>query len=321
MKEQIVKAFAKESLTLKKHAPEILVISGIIGLITAGVLACKETTKLDSVLAKGEERTNELADKVNKVDELKESGAVSEEDYTEDDEKKDIVTVWAKNAFDIAKLYAPSIILAIASTSAILGGFGILKTRHAAITMAFGEMSAAFAEFKKRTQAVVGEEKYREILNGAGKELKEVINDNGETVVAEVDTVNPVKDPYTFIWSKETTVSGCDAYTPGDPAGNLAYLKALETSFNNKLRCMTGYVFLNEILDELGLPKTKAGQEVGWVMQPSDDHNGDNYIDFGIDCIDNMDKETMKFTRNFILHFNCDGYILDTFQHAFEGEK
>lgn len=320
MKEKIVKAFAKVSLTLRKHMPTILVVGGTIGLVTAGVLACKETTKLDEVLAKGEERTNQLADKINKVEDFKETGSVSEEDYTEDDEKKDIVGVYAKNALDVAKLYAPSVILAVASASAILGGFGILKARHAAITMAFGEMSAAFAEFKNRTKDAVGEEKYREILDGVGKELKEVIDDNGNTVVAEVDTVNPVKDPYTFEWNADTTKES-GSYTKGDPAGNLAFLTAVQEAFNNKLRSLTGYVFLNDVLDELGLPKTKAGQEVGWVIQPNDEHEGDNYIDFGIENVDNVDKETMKFTRNFILHFNCDGYILDTFQHAFEGEK
>lgn len=318
MKELFVKAFAKVSLTLRKHAPEILVVSGTVGLIAAGVLACKETTKLNDVLAAGEQRLDELGDKMNKIDDLKEKGAVSEEEFTEDDEKKAVVSTWAKNAFDVAKLYAPAIILAVASTSAILGGFGILKARHAAITMAFGEMSAAFTEFKKRTQVAVGDEKYKEILNGVNKELKEVVDDTGNTVVAEVETADPVKDPYTFVWSKETAG---DAYTNGDPSGNLAFLKGVETAFNNKLRVQTGYVFLNDILNELGLPATKSGQELGWVMQPNDDHQGDNYIDFGIDALDDVDKETMKFTRNFILHFNCDGSILDTFQHAFEGEK
>lgn len=320
MKEKIVKAFAKVSLTLRKHAPEILVVSGTIGLVAAGILACKETTKLDEVLAHGEERTNELADKINKVDNLKETGAVSEEEYTDEDEKKDVVGVWAKNALDVVKLYAPSVILAGASAAAILGGFGILKARHAAIAMAFGETSAAFAEFKKRTKNAVGEEKFKEILDGASKEMKEVIDDNGNTVIAEVDTVDPVKDPYTFEWNADTTKE-TGAYTKGDPAGNLAFLLASQQAFNNKLRSLTGFVFLNEVLEELGLPKTKAGQEVGWVIQPNDEHEGDNYIDFGIQNVDVVDKETMKFTRNFILHFNCDGYILDTFQHAFEGEK
>jgi len=320
MKEAIVKVFSKVSLTLRKHSPEILVVSGTIGLIAAGILACKETTKLDKVLAEGEARENELAEKINKVDDFKESGAVAEDSYTERDEKIEVTRMWAQNAFSVAKLYAPSIILAVASTSAILGGFGILKARHAAITMAFGEMSAAFAEFKKRTQAVVGDEKYREILDGVKKEMKEVIDDNGNPIVAEVDTVDPVKDPYTFIWD-ETTTKESGAYKKGCFADNEAYLRAVQTAVNNKLRNLTGYIFLNEVLEDLGLPKTKAGQEVGWVINPGEGHTGDNYIDFGAEIIDDVDKETMKFTRRYILHFNCDGYILDTFEHAFEGDK
>lgn len=323
MKEKMVKVFSKVSLTLRKHAPEILVVSGVVGLIGAGILACKETTKLDEVLAKGEARTDELADKMIKLDEVVEKLPEEERDeykLSEDDEKKEIVTVWVKNAFDVAKLYAPSVILAVASSAAILGGFGILKKRHAAITLAFGEMSAAFAEFKKRTKEAVGEEKYNEILNGVKKELKEVIDENGNTIVAEVDTVDPVKDPYTFMWDEFTTKDS-GAYVKEDPLGNLAFLKGVESAVNNKFRNLTGYIFLNEVLEDLGLPKTKAGQEVGWVMQPNDEHQGDNYIDFGIECIDDVNKDTLKFTRRFILHFNCDGYILDTFEHAFEGDK
>lgn len=321
MKEKLVKAFGKASLTLRKHAPEIMVIGGVIGLIGAGILACKETTKLDKVLDEIEKRTDKLAADMNKFEE---SDKLTEEEkktkYTELDRKKDIVQVWTKNALDVAKLYAPSIILATASAASILGGFGILKKRHAAITFAFGEMSAAFTEFKNRTKEAVGEEKYHEILDGVKKEMKEVIDENGNVVVAEVDTIDPVKDPYTFVWDEYTTRDS-GAYTPGDDNSNLNFIKSVEATANNRLRNLNGYVFLNDVLDMLGLPKTKAGQEVGWVMQPNDEHQGDNYIDFGIKNIDDMNKETMKFTRRYILHFNCDGYILDTFQDAFKGEK
>lgn len=323
MKETLVKVFGKMSLTLRKHAPEILVVSGTIGLITAGVIACTETTKLDEVLKKGEERKEELADKLNRLDDLIDKLPEEEKkDYTlsETEENSEVARVWIKNAFDVAKLYAPSIILAIASTSSILGGFGILKARHVAVVAAFGEMSAAFAEFKKRTQAAVGDEKYREILDGVKKEMKEVIDDKGTPIVAEVDTVDPVKDPYTFIWD-ETTTKESGAYKLGDFAFNEAFLRGVEQAVNNKLRNLTGYIFLNEVLEDLGLPKTKAGQEVGWVMNPGDGHTGDDYIDFGIEVVDDVNKETMKITRRYILHFNCDGYILDTFEHAWEGEK
>lgn len=319
MKEQLTKVFSKVSLTLRKYAPEILVVSGVVGLIGAGVLACKETTKLDDVVNECEKRMNHIQEQQNFIDECKEKGICKEDEYTEKDEMKDVVIAYAKNAFSLAKLYFPSIILAIASSAAILGGFGILKKRHAAVVCAFGEMSAAFAEFKKRTEDAVGSEKFHEILDGVSKEMSEVVDDNGNSVEVEVDKVDPVKDPYTFMWDEFTTKE-TGMYRKGDIAANDATLRGVQQSFNNQLH-YKGYVFLNEVLKELGLPETKAGQEVGWVMYPNDDHSGDNYIDFGIQCVDDVNKETMKFTRRYILHFNCDGYILDTFSHAYEGEK
>ena len=317
MKETMAKAFAKAKLTLAKYAPEILVVSGVVGLIGAGVLACTETAKLDEVLAKGDARKEELMDKLNKVDEGKEQGVIEEDAWTEKDEKAAVVQLWAKNAFDVVKLYAPSVLLAVASATAILGGFNILKKRHIALTAAFGEMALGFTEFKKRTKEAVGEEKYNQILNGIEKELKEVVNDEGEVVVAEVTSANPVKDPYTFVWDETTSLN----YKLGNLTDNETFLEGLQAAFNERLRALRGYVFLNDVLEELGLPKTSAGQQVGWVMQPNDSHEGDNYIDFGIEYVDDMNKETMKFTRRYILHFNCDGYILDKFEDAYKGDK
>lgn len=322
MKETLVRAFAKAKLGIRKHTPEILVVSGVIGLVTAGVLACKETTKLDDVLAKGEERLDDLAAKMNKLDNVVDRLPEEEQDdyrLTEEEEKKEIAAVWIKNGFSIAKLYAPSIILAVASIAGILGGFGILKKREAALSIAFAEMSAAYATLKNRLKDSVGEEKAKEIINGISKEMKEVIDNDGKPVVAEVNVSNPIKDPYTYEWN-EVTTRDSGAYM-NDPTTDLAFLKGVEAAVNSKLRNLTGYVFLNDVLDDLGLPKNKVGQEVGWVMQPNDEHQGDNYIDFGIEPVDEMNKETMRFTRRYILHFNCDGYILDTFEHAFEGEK
>lgn len=319
MKEKLAKVFGKVSLTLRKHAPEILVVSGVVGLIGAGVLACKETTKLDDVVNECEKRLNKIAEQQNFIDECKEKGLREAESYSEQDEMKDVVIAYTKNAFSLAKLYAPSIILALASSAAILGGFGILKKRHAAIVCAFGEMSAAFAEFKKRTMDTVGPDKFHEILDGVTHEMKDVLDDNNKKVSVEVDKVNPVKDPYTFMWDEFTTKE-TGMYRKGDLAANDATLRGIQESFNNQLH-FKGYVFLNEVLEALGLQQTKAGQEVGWVMYPNDEHQGDCYVDFGVQCVDDVNEETMKFTRRYILHFNCDGYILDTFEHAYEGEK
>ena len=69
-------------------------------------------------------------------------------------------------------------------------------------------------------------------------------------------------------------------------------------------------MFLNEVYDMLGIPKSKAGQVVGWVY---DEENpvGDNYVDFGI--YDLSKERVRRFVngdeRNILLDFNVDGNI------------
>ena len=66
-----------------------------------------------------------------------------------------------------------------------------------------------------------------------------------------------------------------------------------------------GYPFLNEVYDMLGLPRTRAGQCVGWVRD--EDHRG--YVDFGIFDRVNADFINGKNTIA-LLDFNVDGDIL-----------
>ena len=44
------RTFHKVGFQLKKHSPEILVVSGVIGTVTSAVLACKATTKISSIV-------------------------------------------------------------------------------------------------------------------------------------------------------------------------------------------------------------------------------------------------------------------------------
>ena len=48
--EKASRTFCKAGLKLKKHSPEILVVGGVVGLVTSGVMACKATTKLSAIL-------------------------------------------------------------------------------------------------------------------------------------------------------------------------------------------------------------------------------------------------------------------------------
>lgn len=89
---------------------------------------------------------------------------------------------------------------------------------------------------------------------------------------------------------------------------NLMWLKSVEHLASDRL-AIHGFIFLNDVYDMLGMPRSKAGQLVGWIY---DEKNpiGDNYVDFGI-----YEKRNSSFVNGFgksiLLDFNVDGNILD----------
>ena len=99
-----------------------------------------------------------------------------------------------------------------------------------------------------------------------------------------------------------------NAYDPSGSEYNLYFLNCQQNYATEKLR-HRGYLFLNEVYDMLGIPRTKAGQVVGWVY---DERNpvGDNFVNFGI-----YEDYNAAFINGYadkvLLDFNVDGNILD----------
>ena len=69
---------------------------------------------------------------------------------------------------------------------------------------------------------------------------------------------------------------------------------------------------MNDVYEMIGIPKTKAGQIVGWIY---DEKNpvGDNFVDFGIYDVNNEAKRDFVngYERSILLDFNVDGNIWD----------
>lgn len=68
-----------------------------------------------------------------------------------------------------------------------------------------------------------------------------------------------------------------------------------------------GHIFLNEVYDVLGIPRTQAGNVVGWALTSD---NGDNFVDFGIFEARNADFVN-GYEYSALLDFNVDGVIFD----------
>ena len=79
---------------------------------------------------------------------------------------------------------------------------------------------------------------------------------------------------------------------------NLMFLKYQQTYATDLLK-KKGTVFLNEVYEMLGIPRSQEGCVVGWHY---DEKNpiGDNYIDFII---------SDKNSSNIVLDFNVDGRV------------
>ena len=142
------------------------------------------------------------------------------------------------------------------------------------------------------------------------KEVEEVsVNEDGtESVVKK--TVDVV-DPSTISEYARFFDDGCTGWTK-DPEYNLMFLRDQQRYANDLLQSK-GHLFLNEVYDMLGIPRTKAGQVVGWFYDEKHPV-GDNFVDFGI-YDTNRGTANRDFVngyeRTILLDFNVDGPILE----------
>lgn len=93
-----------------------------------------------------------------------------------------------------------------------------------------------------------------------------------------------------------------------DSEYNLMFLKYQQNHCCDMLK-FRGHLFLNDVYNQLGLPKTKAGQMIGWVYDEKKPA-GDNFVDFDIFHERNADFIN-GYSNKCILDFNVDGNILD----------
>lgn len=301
----LTRKFYRVGFKFKKHSPEILVGAGVVGVVASAVMACKATTKLDDVLAE----TKDTVDKIHDVTEHPEKIPEGKE-YTVEDSKKDLTIVYTQAGVKLVKLYGPAVVLGTVSIAAIIGGHHILRKRNTALAAAYTAVDKGFKEYRGRVLERFGEEVDKELrYNIKAKEIEKTVTDaNGkETVVKEtVDVADPnLTSDYARFFD-----DGCTGWTK-DPEFNLMFLKD-QQRYANDLFKSKGHLFLNEVYDMLGIPRTQAGQVVGWIY---DEKNpiGDNFIDFGIyDIADERKRSFVNgYERTILLDFNVDGNILE----------
>jgi hypothetical protein len=166
-------------------------------------------------------------------------------------------------------------------------------------------MEASFAKYRKDVAEVIGAEKERDIRLGFRDEVIEDEDGNAKTVT-NVDGVGPHGYSQYARFFDESSVNWSRT-----PEYNLMTLRAIQNHANDLLHSR-GFVFLNEVYKELGIPMSQEGQLVGWTRKGSNGE-GDGYVDFGIYDFQSDDRRAFVngLERSILLDFNVDGFIQD----------
>lgn len=291
-------ALNKLGFAMKKHSPTILMVTGVVGVIGGAVMACVATTKVSKVLEHRKEQLESVDTVLNDKDKT--------EEYSEDDARRDRLTINIQSGAKLVMLYAPAVAVEFGAIACILASHGIMKKRSAALAAAYATVDAGFKKYRKRVADKLGADAEREIALDISEEKVETAETDPETGKTKKvkKSVSKVAEelggsPYSMIFSADTSKAW-----EKEHEYNMMYLRAEQQYATDRLRAR-GYLYLNEILERLGMDGTKMGQIVGWVYDP-DNPDYDNYVDFGV-----MELEAADGKKAILLDFNVQGNILD----------
>lgn len=274
-----------------KHAPTILTATGTVGLVGTAVLASRATLTYKELIA---DEVMVITDGPNLMK--------RNEHYTEDEFRKDRIVCYSRIVTKTLKHYAPTIALGVASIAAFWWSHSIQSKRIAGLAAAYAALDTSYRKYKKSVASVIGEESMKKVEE---KILDDVVfTDEPFEYDKMAESVIPEYSPYARIIDETSSV-----WDPSDDITELNIHSQLQ--YMNDLLRTRGYLFLSDVYDALGIPRTPASQVVGWLWKKGD---GDHYVSFGDiegHRIRFWDDSRRREVANYLLDFNVDGEIVN----------
>lgn len=304
IKNTMAKSAYRMGFQLKKHSPEILTVAGVLGIVASAVMACRATTKVSDIMEDAKANVDAIHDVIK--------NPKAEENFSQEEAKKELTLVYVRTGVKFVKLYAPSVLLGTLSLTSILAGHQILRKRNFALAAAYKTLDQSYKKYRERVVERFGDVVDKELKYGVkAKKVEETVTDpetgKDKKVKKTIDVIDGLEDYSEYARFFD---DGCKGWEK-DPEINLMFLRA-QQQYANDLLQSRGYLFLNEVYNMLGIPISKAGQVVGWVYDPDDDRFY-NHVDFGI--YDTNKPKSRDFVngyeRTILLDFNVDGNIWD----------
>lgn len=284
---------SRGGLLLKKHSPDILLGVGIVGMVGAAVMAVKATRKFDEVA----EENRELIEAAQGVIYEGQTNMI-----TEKEANQQVGLLYIRAGMNWVKLYGPAVAIGTASIVSIVAGHVQTRQRAASVMAAYSLLDQSFKRYRGNVIEQLGVEKDAEFRFGKPdkKAYEEIDEVTGRKKKTKYDAYACPENEYSFLFDEYNTNWRNEHHL------NMFFLKSVQNYMNDKLM-VQGHVFLNEVYDELGHPRTKAGAVVGWVLNSEE---GDGIIDLGLYSPINQAFAEGK-DPSCIIDPNVDGVIYD----------
>lgn len=323
----LAKVVANAPLAIKRHAPTIFVVGGIVLIIGGTVKACQSSMQVKDIVTEHMDKMLKIKSDFELASEATDTSIV---EYTPKQVSKDQTIARLGTAWKFTKLYMFPTLLIGGGIALILTSHKMLLGRNQALLSAYNAALVAYNAYRARVVEDYGEDVDHRFYTGMREEIisvKEIDPETGKTKTVKQTVLTPIDGRGGSIYSAE--------YKPGCTAWEMAmvyrmqFLGSTQSRFNTLLGTR-GHVLLSEVYDALGIDRTYESTQVGWLSDKEREKclsrgltppYGDGFIDFGLDKFkasrlkdpEDYSSDDYFATGVTVMHldFNVDGPIVD----------
>lgn len=252
-------------MKVKPKLPTILVLAGTAVGAGAAVLAVRNGVKLHEVIKEDKETLKHIdemeADPSTQyvVENGNDEEPTKYAPYDKEAADKDRHEVAKHMTAETIRAYALPVGLGLVAVTMIFGGYRMKCKALAAMTASYNAAIATLNTYRKRVANKYGVDVERDIWLGRDTEIKESVDEEGNTKVEQVEVVNPVSERLVLRFD-----SSCSEWR-NDPMFLRTIINNLQVTSQVLYEGRsTKHLYLAEVTDSLGMERDLTMSGKGW---------------------------------------------------------